>query len=64
MSIVQEKFYVAYCDGCENGYEDDDRFLCVPDKSTLKEVLIANEWIIVGKKCYCPDCAIKLTIKP
>lgn len=57
--ITREQFYVAYCDGCDMGYEDDDRFLCVHDKSTMKEVLIGNDWIFKGKKCYCPECIEK-----
>lgn len=65
--MIQEvEMFIIYCDNCEMPQEDaDGNATAYFDKEEADEGLKSIEedgWTIVGKKCYCPQCAINLNL--
>lgn len=58
MSITTVKAFVATCDACGANFEDGSQDFTVVHMTLdeMKEALADYEWLVKGKKCYCPDC--------
>lgn len=59
--IEQVKAYVATCEGCGANFEDDsqDFTIVFMTRTELIEALNDYEWVVKGRRCYCPDCKPK-----
>ena len=41
---------------CDNCYDGDRLGAALPGYMSIEEVLNENNWLIIGNKCYCPEC--------
>jgi len=58
------KCVVAYCDFCDNGYENDDSLIHFSSIKEWKEYFLDTkdweDWIYRDKKLICPECQTKM----
>lgn len=54
--------YIPCCDLCGEEYDDDPNE-GVSDLDDWKDELEREGWLVVGDKCFCPNCKAKAVLK-
>ena len=54
--IVERKMYTVLCDSCNKDANENSEISAWNDKDYAVDVTLDQEWKIIGKKHYCPNC--------